>query len=890
MKTDTSGTDNNIQETGMTVDDSDNITGINNITVNGVTFPTNSPVSGQVIGATSTTATAWTNAADGDVDGPASATDNAVARFSGATGKLIQNSAVILDDSDNMTGVASININSTIAIVGTLDDDTMATATNTTTATSESIKAYVDGSAGTTFDGFFNSLILEATTITASSDGATWTATITGPGTSDLTIAWSTGLETFDATPAASVGLTTGTDATPVLNYVYIPISTKTLTASTAGWPAAEEFAAVMTVLCQSAATGQTDEAYKVHGWRDDVTEAATDIGHSASLNFWIRSQAATWFSGTALTPTVGVATFDVAVAAGVVLQLHQNDFPALDTGGAAHVNVVNDSVTAYDKVTDLATLLTDANGVTMSNRRFNMVIWGCVSEDSSQCKLFLNLPTASYNSDQGAIDDSDRTAVFTLPSTFTGTGFLISRLSVRHISSSGTWSILQNEDLRGLSPAVATGSGTGGITAIVDDPAPTLGGNLDGGAFDLTNLANATITTNVINSALTANTALTAGASKELVSSATTDTELGYVSGVTSAIQTQIDGIESGGIPNVLSGGNFDTNPWQRGTSFTGVASGDLTADQWRYGNGGSPTAVFDVDKIADAPTVAEAGFFGQNCIELDCTTADVTLAAGDTIGFATYLEGYDFAQIAQRSFSISFWHKHTKTGTYCVSFRNSGSDRSYIIEYTQSTTETWEYASATISASPSAGTWDYTNGRGLAVGFTIGAGSTFQTTADAWQTGSFTATSSQVNASDANTNFFRLSLVCINAGSAPIPFPYRSIKEELELCQRYFCKSYNQGVNPGTVTSAGYIYFAWTASTVQKISHVEFPVTMRASPTVTSYAPSDGSSGNVDTALTPRTGTSTGAGMFGVSIGTNNAVSAGSLAYHFTASADIP
>ena len=39
----------------------------------------------------------------GDVDGPASATDNAVARFDGTTGKLIQNSAVTIDDTGNIT-------------------------------------------------------------------------------------------------------------------------------------------------------------------------------------------------------------------------------------------------------------------------------------------------------------------------------------------------------------------------------------------------------------------------------------------------------------------------------------------------------------------------------------------------------------------------------------------------------------------------------------------------------------------------------------------------------------------------------------------------------------------------------------------------------------------
>ena len=40
----------------------------------------------------------------GDVVGPASATDNAIVRFDGATGKLLQNSAVIIDDSNVITG------------------------------------------------------------------------------------------------------------------------------------------------------------------------------------------------------------------------------------------------------------------------------------------------------------------------------------------------------------------------------------------------------------------------------------------------------------------------------------------------------------------------------------------------------------------------------------------------------------------------------------------------------------------------------------------------------------------------------------------------------------------------------------------------------------------
>lgn len=49
--------------------------------------------------------------AAGDVFGPASSTDNAIARFDGATGKLIQNSVVIVNDSGDMSGVGTLTAN-----------------------------------------------------------------------------------------------------------------------------------------------------------------------------------------------------------------------------------------------------------------------------------------------------------------------------------------------------------------------------------------------------------------------------------------------------------------------------------------------------------------------------------------------------------------------------------------------------------------------------------------------------------------------------------------------------------------------------------------------------------------------------------------------------------
>lgn len=78
------------------------------------------------------------------VTGPASSTDNTIVRFDGTTGTAIQGSSVVISDADAVSGLASLNINSTTTIDGIIDDDTMATASATKAATSESIVAYAD--------------------------------------------------------------------------------------------------------------------------------------------------------------------------------------------------------------------------------------------------------------------------------------------------------------------------------------------------------------------------------------------------------------------------------------------------------------------------------------------------------------------------------------------------------------------------------------------------------------------------------------------------------------------------------------------------------------------------------------------------------------------------
>ena len=309
---------------------------------------------------------------------------------------------------------------------------------------------------------------LDSPDVSVSAAGGVITFTLEDTGGGDIRFYFSDGVHTHDCTdPIASVTLTAGTDTSPTLNYVYTLQSDKALTKSTAGWPAAEH-APLATVLCQSAASLQTDGAYKMHAWTDHTWDDA--VGHIGHLNHWIREQPATWVSGTLCTTSVGAATFDIAVASGQLLQLHDHAFPAFNTATGSEIMIVNQNGTAYDRVGNMVSQITDAAGVTMSGKYYNLVVWAVVSEDDADCQLMVNLPTASYNTSSSAVLDSLATTVYDMPTAFIGTGFLVARLVCRHQVAGNTYTIVSNIDLRGTKPSTSAGGTVGGgVTSFGD-------------------------------------------------------------------------------------------------------------------------------------------------------------------------------------------------------------------------------------------------------------------------------------------------------------------------------------------------------------------------------------------------------------------------------------
>jgi len=66
------------------------------------------------VDATATSAVWLMVSGGGDVDGPGVAVDNAVTRFDGTDGKNVQSSGVVIDDSDNVTGIANLSLTGTV--------------------------------------------------------------------------------------------------------------------------------------------------------------------------------------------------------------------------------------------------------------------------------------------------------------------------------------------------------------------------------------------------------------------------------------------------------------------------------------------------------------------------------------------------------------------------------------------------------------------------------------------------------------------------------------------------------------------------------------------------------------------------------------------------------
>ena len=283
----------------------------------------------------------------------------------------------------------------------------------------------------------------------------------------------------------------------------------------------------------------------------------------------------------------------------------------------------------------------------------------------------------------------------------------------------------------------------------------------------------------------------------------------------------------------------NEDMEIWQDGTSNAGLtANSKAVADGCFFHIVTHGT--WTVNRDTEVPTVAQAGRRLNSSFRALCTTIDATVNAGDLVAISHFVEGYDYNELFQQPQHVSFWARSTTTGTYGCSISNNV-DRSYVQTFTIDAANTWELKQFVFRDAVSGGTWLHTNGLGLRVSICLAAGTTFQGTAGSWQNSNILTTSAQTNlAATVNNNFF-VTDMRLHGGTvrSPVIIPHRA--QKIQQCQRRFIKTFgidtkpvqNVGINSGAIRTV-----ASGTGSANLCGRWQFPVAMRATPTITTFA----------------------------------------------------
>ena len=329
----------------------------------------------------------------------------------------------------------------------------------------------------------------------------------------------------------------------------------------------------------------------------------------------------------------------------------------------------------------------------------------------------------------------------------------------------------------------------------------------------------------------------------------------------------------------NVVLNSSFQI--WQRGTSGSATSSsGTYVADRWSgLLIGATPTNTITRQVTNDTTNLP----FIQYCLRYQRTAGQT---ATGTMYLTQSLESVNSIPFAGKSVTLSFYAR-------------AGAN--------------YSSASNVLTATVSSGTGTDQN---VNSGFTgnvsvISQNATLTTT---WQRFSYTATVgstatqlatlfyySPTGTAGAN-DYFEVTGVQLEVGSQSSPYAPAgngNIQAELAMCQRYYRKSYNQAVTPGTASSNPGIEFAQgyvALASASPYKSVSLAQTMRTAPTVTIYSFA-GTTGRVsdnngnDLAASSGLTTYVGDGGFTVSNQSGGSVTptGGGFLFHYVASAEL-
>jgi len=242
----------------------------------------------------------------------------------------------------------------------------------------------------------------------------------------------------------------------------------------------------------------------------------------------------------------------------------------------------------------------------------------------------------------------------------------------------------------------------------------------------------------------------------------------------------------------------NGAMNVAQRSASVTGIGASDgyFTCDRWNLNINGSVASAgrLTMSQTSDGPDGISA-----NCIKIDCTTADTSIAAGEHLILEQRFEGQNLQRMAKglagaKQVTVSFYVKASAAFDFVVELYDADHDRQ--ISKLYSTTTDWVRHEFTIPADVDGGDQplDDDNALSFLIDFWLHGGSNFTSgtlNTASWANATAANLAAGIDSIFSNTaNNFFLTGVQLEVGPVATEFEQEDISTTLAKCQRYYQK----------------------------------------------------------------------------------------------------
>lgn len=267
-------------------------------------------------------------------------------------------------------------------------------------------------------------------------------------------------------------------------------------------------------------------------------------------------------------------------------------------------------------------------------------------------------------------------------------------------------------------------------------------------------------------------------------------------------------------GLKNRLMNGDFSI--WQRGSSFAGITSNTYVADRWETIPGDSTLTVSRED-FTEGQTDVPGN--PQHYMRIQVTTSGT-----GSVEWHNRME--DVTWRAGQDITVTFWARASAEQSITVRlFQNFGSGGSAQVASSSGETITTSWSKFTISLTlPSISTK------------TVGTDNTHFINFNAFW-------------SNTSLHWVDIAQTQVEPGTLATEFEDRPRALELQMCQRYYFKTYAWNTDPGSITTVN--TFEWRIQGINTATHalrqtLIFSSVMRKIPSVTYYSPSTGATGN--------------------------------------------